>query len=248
MRNIYHVKTPENVTLEFELAGVGSRGIAVIIDTLVQNLIFLFIVLISYLAFGDGYFDLLHENDNTLYVVIAILLIFIVQFGYFLLFEAFTKGSTIGKKIVGLKVIMANGEPVSFTGVLVRNLLRIGDFLPGFYGVGIFSTVLNERYMRVGDLAANTVVIKVKNRKTDFSGIRNPNAEQRNIFISPKEEALLIEYNKRLRDAENPLYSINLENQIYHHFYGKAGTLPNLPEKYDKKTYLKCLLDYMGIS
>ena len=248
MRNIYHVKTPENVTLDFELAGAGSRGVAVIIDTLFQNLILFFIILIAALIFGDGNFNLWNAEENTLYIVMAILLIFIVQFGYFLLFEYFSKGSTLGKRIVGLKVIMANGEPVSFTAALVRNLLRIGDMLPGIYGVGIFSVVLNKRYMRVGDLAANTVVIKVKNRKTDFSSIRSINPEQRNIPVSPKEEALLIEYNERLKDNKNPLCSTTLENQLYHHFYNKVGPLPNLPEKFNKRIYLKSLLNYIGIT
>lgn len=248
MRNVYHVKTPENVTLEFELAGIGSRGVAAIIDTLVQNVIIVLIMIIILLINRDGYLNLWYARENTFYVVMALLLVFVVQFGYFLLFEYFSKGSTLGKKIVGLKVIMANGEPISFTAALVRNLLRIGDMLPGIYGVGIFSVFLSRRYMRVGDMAANTIVIKIKNRKTDFSTIRNSNTEQPVIFLSPKEEALLMEYGERLRDQENPLYSIRLENQLYNHFYGKVGILPNLPDNFNKKTYLKCLLDYIGIS
>lgn len=248
MRNIHHVKTPENVTLEFELAGVGSRGVAVIIDTVIQSVILFFIALIVVLLSGDGYFDLLFTEENTLYIVLSLLLIFVIQFGYFLLFEFFTKGLTPGKKIVGLKVIMANGEPLSFTAALIRNLLRIGDMLPGIYGVGIISLVLNNRYMRVGDLAANTVVIKDKNKKTDFSTVKNINEQQRGINITPKEEALLMEYMERCRDPKNPLNSMTLENQLYHHFYGKIGPLPNLPDKVSKRIYLQNLLKYMGIN
>jgi|LSQX01.2.fsa_nt_gb uncharacterized RDD family membrane protein YckC len=248
MRNIYHVKTPENVTLEFELAGVGTRGIAVIIDTLFQYLILLVVLFISYLILDDDYINMMYSEENTVYIVLAILLIFIVQVGYFLLSEFFTKGSTLGKKIVGLKVIMANGEPISFTASLVRNLLRIGDMLPGIYGVGIFAVVLNKRYMRIGDLAANTVVVKVKKRKADFSGINNIGTERQNMFISPKEEALLIEYNERIRDKKNPLYSETLENMLYHHFYNKLGSLPNLPGNFNRRTYLKCLLKHLGIT
>lgn len=248
MRNIYRVKTPENVTLEFELAGIGSRSVAVIIDTIVQNIILLIIILIVTLINRDIYSNIWYAEKNTPYIVVSILLVFIVQFGYYMLFEYFSKGSTLGKKIVGLKVIMANGEPISFTAALVRNLLRIGDMLPGIYGVGIFSVFFSQRYMRVGDLAANTIVIKVKNGNPDFLNIRTPNSEQHNISINPKEEALLMEYSARLKDRNNPLYSIKLENQLYNHFYNKVGIFPNLPEKFDKKTYLKCLLDYIGIS
>lgn len=248
MRNIYRVKTPENVTLEFELAGIGSRGVAVVLDTVFQYLIIFLVVLLAFPAAGDGIFDMTNMKENTAYIVIALLLIFIVQFGYFLLFEFFMKGSTPGKKIVGLKVMMANGEPLTFTAALVRNLLRIGDMLPGIYGVGILSVFLNKRYMRVGDLAANTVVVKDKREKHDFPGIRETNAGRPDIHISPREEALLIEYGERIRDRKNPLNSAVLENQLYHHFYGKIGALPNLPEKYDRKTYLRCLLDCVGVS
>lgn len=246
MRNIYHVQTPENVTLDFELAGVGSRGIAVAIDTLIQNIILSFIVVVVALISGDGYFNLMFTEENTVYIVIALLLIFVIQFGYFLLFEFFMKGSTLGKKIVGLKVIMANGEPISFTAALVRNLIRIGDMLPGIYGVGLFSVVLNKRYMRIGDLAANTVVVKVKSNRTDFSNMQSIKSEWKNVGITPKEEALLIEYKERYRDQKNPLYSITLENQLYHHFYNKIGPLPELPEKFSKTVYLQNLLKYLG--
>jgi len=246
MRNIYHVRTPENVILEFELAGVGSRGAAVIIDTLIQNFILLFLALTVYPVLGDGVLSLMRSRENTLYIVIAILLIFIVQFGYFLLFEFFLKGSTPGKKIVGLKVIMANGEPVTFTAAMIRNLLRVGDMLPGIYGVGILSVFLNEKYMRIGDMAANTVVIKERDGKTDLLNFRRSEILQPNIVLDPAEEALLTEYGERIGDKENPLYSVKLENELFQYFYNKIGVLPNLPEKYDKRTYLRFLLDYIG--
>lgn len=99
---------------------------AVIIDTLIQNFLLLMIALMILPALDNGSFFLIRSGENTLYIVIAILLMFIVQFGYFLLFEFFMKGATPGKRIVGLKVIMANGEPVTFTAVVIRNLLRIG--------------------------------------------------------------------------------------------------------------------------
>ncbi|AGC67691.1 RDD domain containing protein [Thermoclostridium stercorarium subsp. stercorarium DSM 8532] len=247
MRNVYHVKTPENVTLEYELAGIGSRGVAVIIDTLIQNFLLLMIALMILPALDNGSFFLIRSGENTLYVVIAILLMFIVQFGYFLLFEFFMKGATPGKRIVGLKVIMANGEPVTFTAVVIRNLLRIGDMLPGIYGVGILSVFLNKRYMRVGDLAANTVVIKENKRNIGFLSIRRNEPGQSSVSISHREEALLMEYAERIRDMKNPLDSAILEYRLYRHFYGKLGVLPNLPEKYNAKIYLRYLLDLIGI-
>ena len=81
MRNIYHVKTPENVTLEFELAGVGTRGIAVIIDTLFQYLILLVVLFISYLILDDDYINMMYSEENTVYIVLAILLILLSRWG-----------------------------------------------------------------------------------------------------------------------------------------------------------------------
>lgn len=94
---------------------------------------------------------------------------------------------------------MANGEPISFTATLIRNLIRIGDMLPGIYGVGILSVFLSQRFMRIGDLAANTVVVKVKNNKNAFSDFNNTYNEHQNIGITPKEESLLTEYGNRIK-------------------------------------------------
>lgn len=246
MRNIYKVQTPENITLDFELAGVGSRGVALAIDTFIQNAILIGTILIVALISGNEVVDLWYAKDNTLYIVIALLLIFITQSGYFILLEFFMKGSTIGKKIVGLKVIMANGEPISFTATLIRNLIRIGDMLPGIYGVGILSVFLSQRFMRIGDLAANTVVVKVKNNKNAFSDFNNTYNEHQNIGITPKEESLLTEYGNRIKNIKKPIYSRTLENQLYFHFYNKIGPLPNLPDRFTKRMYLNRLLEYLS--
>ena len=92
MRNIYKVQTPENITLDFELAGVGSRGVALAIDTFIQNAILIVTILIVALISGNEVVDLWYAKDNTFYIVIALLLIFITQSGYFILLEFFMKG------------------------------------------------------------------------------------------------------------------------------------------------------------
>lgn len=247
MRNVYRVQTPENVSLEFELAGVGSRGVAAAIDTIIQYTILAIIGLMLILITGEEYFNLMLAEGNTLYIVIALLLIFIMQFGYFTFFEIWMKGSTPGKKIVGLKVMMANGEPLTFTTSLIRNFIRIGDMLPGIYAVGIFSVIFNHRYMRVGDLAANTVVVKVSREKSKLTE-RPSAAAERHRLISQREEALLIEYQERKRNIKHPLNSINLEAQLYHYFYGKIGLVPELPNHFSRRVYLEKLMKYLGIS
>lgn len=249
MRNVYHVQTPENVSLEFELAGPGSRGVAVAIDTIIQSAAAGIISLILYIVAGEDRMNLMLVRENTFYIVLGLLLTFGLQFGYFFLFEAFMKGATPGKKIVGLKVIMADGEPLSITAALIRNLIRIGDMLPGIYAVGILSVVLNRRYMRVGDMAANTVVVKVRSEKNGLAvqPAAAAAAEHRNFILSQKEEALLAEYRDRTRNPRCPVVSDALETQLYHHFYNKIGLVPGLYDNFSKKAYLDKLMEYLGI-
>lgn len=246
MRNLHYVQTPENVPLEFELSGAGSRGVAVMIDTLIQNLfigvIAVIIVLISDYISGN----IFQAEDNTFYIILGISLIFFIQFGYFVCFEYFMKGMTPGKKIIGLRVIMANGEPVSFTACLIRNFIRIADMLPGMYGIGIVSVILSKRFMRIGDFAANTIVVKDRKTVKDFEP-----AHDRQGLIDPvltdKEEALLLSYYERNKDTKNILRSDLLEMQLYNHFYNKIGLVPNLPDNFTRKDYLDKLMDYVGI-
>ena len=169
MRNVYYVQTPENVSLEFELAGSGSRGVAVAIDMIIQGIVVSIISIILLVIAGESSMNLLLVQENTLYIVIALLLTFVLQFGYFFLFEVFMKGATPGKKIVGLKVIMANGEPISVTAALIRNFIRIGDMLPGIYAVGVITVFFSSKYMRVGDITANTVVVKERKKKNSLA-------------------------------------------------------------------------------
>jgi len=247
MRNVYYVQTPENVSLEFELAGPGSRGVAVAIDTIIQGTIIGIITIILLAIAGETSLDLMVVQENTLYIVIVLLLTFVLQFGYFFLFEVFMKGATPGKKIVGLKVIMANGEPVSTTAALIRNLIRIGDMLPGIYAVGVITVLFSTRYMRVGDLAANTVVVKVRGKKNSLVQPSVIPAELRSLILSQKEEALLTEYSIRSRDPKNQFSSQTLEAQLYQHFYQKVGLVPNLPDNFTRKQYLDKLMEHIGL-
>lgn len=247
MQNLYYVQTPENVPLEFELAGAGSRGVAVFIDTVIQNLFILIISIIVILLSGDLSIDITAVGENTLYIVLGILFIFITQFGYFLLFEYFMKGKTPGKKIAGLKVIMANGEPLSFTASLIRNLIRLVDMLPGIYGVGILSVFFSNRYMRIGDYAANTIVVKDKKAAEGFSKKVPAMKEQSNFVVSDREEALLLSYYERKKNPKNPLNSDTLEISIYNYFYGKIGLVPGLPNYFTPRVYLEKLMEYIGI-
>jgi uncharacterized RDD family membrane protein YckC len=162
MSDTFRVDTPESVDLALEPAGLGSRFLAIMIDALLQwgAAVLILLILISTTTLGSalGSFNL--KMVNGVLVAILLLLAGFLFFGYKLLLEAFWNGQTVGKRIVGIRVIKANGLPVDFVQVLVRNLLRVADYLPLQYLVGSVAIVVSERGQRLGDIVAGTVVVR----------------------------------------------------------------------------------------
>ncbi len=149
------VDTPEHVRLDYVLADIGSRAAALVIDLVVilATLILLRVVL--------GYTDVLGDLVQSMSMTVLIFALFFAQWGYFLLFEGLGGGRTPGKRVVGLRVIHVGGEPLSFQGSVLRNLIRIVDMQPAFSGMaGAVCIVVNRRAQRLGDLVAGTIVVR----------------------------------------------------------------------------------------
>ena len=156
------VATPEGVTLEVTLAGVGSRFVAGVIDQVLRWSLLLALVAllaIGQVGFGGGGFS----GAGTVALIVAI---FFVQFGYDVLFETLASGRTPGKRWTGLRVVKKGGTPVGFLASALRNILRIVDSLPGFYLVGILSVMFTANNQRLGDLAAGTIVVRERRQTT----------------------------------------------------------------------------------
>lgn len=143
------IATPEGVSLELVLAGVGSRFIARLLDTLIQVAIIFALALGAYATSASG-------------VVRALIrvLLFLVLFGYDIPFEVLNRGRTIGKVAAGIRVVGGSGEPIGFLASAIRTILRIVDFLPILYVVGVICMVTTKRDQRLGDLAAGTIVVR----------------------------------------------------------------------------------------
>ena len=156
--NQLNIETPELVAIELPLAGIGSRFIAILVDSLILGGAFillgvLFVLVIASLASAG-------LNSPTWGVGILILFFFLLNWGYFALFEAFNNGRTPGKRVAKIRVIHQSGRGISFLEALGRNLVRFVDYLPGFYGVGIVVIFLNKRSQRLGDMVAGTLVVR----------------------------------------------------------------------------------------
>ena len=156
------VATPEGVTLEVTLAGVGSRFVAGVIDQVLRwSLLLALITLLAIL--GDGLGDDGLSGAGTVAIIVAI---FFVQFGYDVLFEVLASGRTPGKRWTGLRVVKKGGTPIGFLASCLRNIMRIVDSLPGFYLVGILSVMFTANNQRLGDLAAGTIVVRERRQST----------------------------------------------------------------------------------
>jgi uncharacterized RDD family membrane protein YckC len=143
----HSIRTPEQVTIEYRLAGLGSRALAWLVDQMVQ--ISLTVLSMRALGFTPAFI-----RD-----ALAFILLFAMQAGYGIVLEWIWDGQTLGKKVLGIRVIDARGFPVSPLSVLIRNVFRWLDFIPVAYGVGGIAALLDRRTRRLGDLVAGTIVV-----------------------------------------------------------------------------------------
>jgi len=175
---VYTAETPEGIALELRPAGLVARGYAFAIDSAIRFAII--IAAVSVLAalsrFGAGIF---------------LILAFLLEWFYPVLFELLPGAATPGKRAMGLRVVMDSGLPVTPAASLVRNLLRAADFLPVLYGLGGLMVLLRPDFKRLGDLAAGTLVVHANAAKLHGPlGATEPLAPLR--ALSTREQAAVI--------------------------------------------------------
>jgi uncharacterized RDD family membrane protein YckC len=165
------IPTPEGVSLELTLAGLGSRAMAGAVDLALKAVAVAVLLIVFVAAIGD-----------------PALLVFVPLAGmtmlvYDVLFETLGGGRTPGKRVAGLRVVRTSGRPVDLTASVIRNALRLGDGLPLSYVPTIVSIIVTRRNQRPGDLAADTVVIRdrreIDRAWSDEATPYVPEAEQR---------------------------------------------------------------------
>ena len=182
------VLTPEHVELKFELAGIGSRFIAMFVDTVLQGLAIGALALVFLLTYPTM---VNVRGLSTWWIAFAIILFFVIYNGYFLFFEGLYNGQTPGKKAASIRVIRDTGHPADFRAVLLRNILRTVDSLPGMYGVGLVTMFLSPQSRRLGDYVAGTLVVKTRQKKKPDEPVVLQTAEA-NAQDQPDETAALL--------------------------------------------------------
>ncbi len=158
------ISTPEGVSLELPLAGVGSRFVALLVDTLLQATAFVGIAILL-LVLGAGGFT----GDAVLAVAA-----FALVFAYPVAFEVGASGRTPGKRWSSLRVVCDDGSPITFRASALRNLVRPVDAIPGLYLVGAIAVFASRSNQRLGDLAAGTIVVREPRARTSAAPIGAP--------------------------------------------------------------------------
>src|SRR2546428_790093 len=201
------IETPEHLVLELELAGVGSRIAAAACDAVLLGVLYVGLGL-ALVALATG-----RETPgpwSTLVAVLALLALFLLFWGYFLLFEALNHGRTPGKRLMGIRVVIDTGHPIPFAAAAVRNLIRVVDALP-FGLVGLAFVLVHPQNKRLGDIVAGTVVARDRPEDLQLAGVptnRQPGTEPLETGppeLSDEEFRLLDQYLERLERLDGTL-------------------------------------------
>jgi uncharacterized RDD family membrane protein YckC len=154
------IETPEQIDVQLEVAGLGSRFVAQFLDFLckIGLIVLLGLVLLLILALLNV--SLSWRTMPAILIALGIVLGYAVWLGFDIYFETRRNGQTPGKRYVGIRVVKEWGGPVDFRSVCVRNLLSLGDLVPPLFVVDALIILLNQRGQRLGDMAAGTIVIR----------------------------------------------------------------------------------------
>jgi uncharacterized RDD family membrane protein YckC len=155
------ISTPEQVAFHYEVAGIGTRFVPALLDHLI---IFTSLFLIGCAAqtffIGSLLSGVGSDAGAALLAALMVLIYFAIFWGYFVLFETLWNGQTPGKRSGHIRVIRRDGQPVRVGEVMIRNLVRIVDFLPSLYGIGLMVMFIDKDARRLGDMAAGTIVVR----------------------------------------------------------------------------------------
>jgi uncharacterized RDD family membrane protein YckC len=160
MERTVDVRTGEAVAIRYELAGLGSRFLAVTVDMMAQMLIAI-ALLVGY-AFAAPLIARsgLGKTVDAWLIALGVVAFFALFFGWFIIFETWWSGRTPGKRALGLRVVRDGGFPLDLGAAVIRNLVRIAEVALGFYLLSAISALISKENKRLGDLAAGTLVVR----------------------------------------------------------------------------------------
>ncbi len=234
------LNSPGGVEIEYEIAGVGSRSYAFILDWHFRFIIalawfFLLALLVAGTLDITEAFDKL-EDRGKIFLYAAVYPALIIYFFYHPILEHFSKGRTPGKRMAGIRVVALSGRTASDGAMLLRNVFRIVDSLPVYYSLGLVVAIFSKRNQRIGDMAAGTVLIYEKQTRRkrldqllDAQQRGTLSAEQIDLVSELVNRWKELDQKNRIGLAEQVLKQINM----------------TLPDRGRKSKYEQALLDLL---
>jgi len=177
------IETPELVAIQMPIAGIGSRFIALLVDYLIW--IPGILIVGRLFAFFLPSLKAFNSLSEQWAFAIYLFLIFLFNWGYFTLFEAFWNGRTPGKRVARIRVIQRSGRPIGLFESMARNFIRYVDQIPFFYAVGAIAIFVTRDHQRLGDLAAGTLVVRDRIEEASSSNTDTTRTFTANIFAPP---------------------------------------------------------------
>lgn len=234
------LRTPEGIAFDLPLAGPVARLLAWAVDALLIGVL---------CSLAGSLLSLLGWVVRDLAAAVTLIAFFLIQFGYGILLEWRWRGQTVGKRLVRLRVVDATGHKLQFSQVVLRNLLRAVDILPGSYLVGGLSCCLSPRAQRLGDFAANTVVVRVpKHAQPDltqlFAGRYNSLRSRPHLCarlrqeIAPAEAAVAIQALLR-RETLDPAARASLFSALAERFRSRVPFPEDLTTGLSEEQYVR---------
>lgn len=182
---VQRAETPEGIALTLRPAGLVARGQAWMVDFLIRMGLFFVASMVAGMAGGLG-------------AAFGMIAFFLLEWGYPVAFELARGGATPGKRVMGLKVVMDSGLPVTPGASLVRNLLRAADFLPFLYMAGSTMLLARPDGKRLGDLAAGTLVVYAEPARL-HAAIPPAEPQRPARALSPAQQTALVEWAGRVQ-------------------------------------------------
>jgi uncharacterized RDD family membrane protein YckC len=240
------IRTPEGIDFSFALAGPVVRCLAWVVDLLAIVAISQGVSILGRMA---GFIS------EDLAMAVATIGYFITMVGYSVVTEWFWRGQSVGKRLLNLRVMDAQGLRLQFHQVLLRNLLRFVDMLPLLYLLGGVTCLISRRSQRLGDLAAGTVVVHdTKRLEPDldqllagkFNSLRqHPHLEARlRQRVSPDEARLALQALVR-RDELAPAARVTLFSEMAEYFKSLVAFPPETVEAMPDEQYIRNVVDIL---
>jgi uncharacterized RDD family membrane protein YckC len=228
------IDTPEQIALELQVAGIGSRFLAIAVDTVLQVILYITVFLVLSLAQVPDF--LRTSIVGVAGPAVAILFGFSIYWGYFAAFEILWSGRTPGKRLAGIRVIKETGRPINAFEAIGRNVLRAIDFLPAAYATGLVCMMLNKYSRRLGDYVAGTIVVHDKQTedvRPDWNlDAQAPTGSAPVSRITPEELQLIETYLHRRLDLDEDIRR-DMADRIVARIAGKTGLQPSATQTVD---------------